>query len=657
MLVYLPNRGRRAVLAVFQGASAAEPAGDGFLFRRGYAVAELGWQADARAEADTLRLEAPIARDAGGPLRGLVRTDFMAVERAFHWPLGDLRGHVAGTELRGFLGGLGYAADDPAARDHALTVRDSPDGERRPVPREAWQHARLVGGKLVEDPGYVHLRGGFEPGKFYELVFRARDPRVVGLGFVALRDFASHVKHAPDALARVDRVHAFGISQCGRFLRHFLYEGWNADEQGRRALDGVMPDVAGAGRGGFNHRFAQPSRDVQPVAARLHPVDLFPFTDLPQRDPETGRAAGLLDRTVAARVVPKIFHVNTSNEYWGRAAALIHTSADGKTDVRIPADVRVYALAGLQHTNGTFPPSTRDASSGAGVHVQGIIEKRWVFRALLAALDAWVKRGRPPPPSQYPRLGDRTLVPPERLAFPKIPGVSVPARPQRVLRLDYGPRFADGIVEREPPREVGPPYPVLVPQVDRDGNELGGVRLPEGRPARHSHGLEPPRSRHRRRRRTPRLRGRLSAVPAHRRGPRERRRPAPVDRRALPRPRRLPAPLRGRGARPRPPGLPARRGHPGDRPPRRRAVGSGGGPRAPGEVTRGARAPGGPGAFANPEGCTGRIIKWMARSPTHRAHRGMGPWLWPPRTCARAACTRPSPPPWRLGRPAPPATP
>src|ERR1700739_1124389 len=161
------------------------------------------------------------------------------------------------------------------------------------------------------------------------------DPVVAALGFAAIRDFAAYAKRNPAPIAPAQRVYGEGISQNGRFLRDFLYEGFNSDENGRIALDGVLAHVAGAGRGSFNYRFAQPSRDAQPTSSIFFPTDIFPFSDLPEKDPLTGESGGLLDRAMAEKVVPKIFFSNTSYEYWGRACSLIHISPDGKHDATI----------------------------------------------------------------------------------------------------------------------------------------------------------------------------------------------------------------------------------------------------------------------------------------------------------------------------------
>ena len=93
-------------------------------------------------------------------------------------------------------------------------------------------------------------------------------------------------------------------------------------------------------------------------------------------------------------------------------------------------------------------------------------------------MDQWVKDGTPPPPNTYPKIADGTLVPLSKWTFPKIPSVNTPHEVNLAYHLDFGSQWKSGIVSNEPPR-VGKPFPVLVPQSDADGNDLGGVRLPE----------------------------------------------------------------------------------------------------------------------------------------------------------------------------------
>lgn len=477
LLLEIPNRGSKGIIRLFQGgkptldSTTEEEFGDSFLLRRGVTVVWIGWQFDVRNETGLMRLTAPVARGAGGKsITGLLRSDFVVSAKLDQHPLGHA--------ITGTIGGAEYPVSNPGDPVNVLTVRDAPLAPRQVIPRNQWQFARLADGKIQPDSRSIVLQGGFQPGKIYEVVYRVNDPVVSGLGFAAVRDLASYFKHDVAAVAPADRVYALGISQSGRFLRHFLAQGFNADEAGRRAYDGMLIHVAGAGIGSFNHRFAQPSRDAQPTTALFYPTDLFPFADTPQRDPKSGRRAGLLDRARAARVVPRIFYTNTSYEYWSRAASLIHTSPDGARDLPPLEDVRIYFLTGLQHFTGPFPPSRGNNPALLARFLQNPNPVRWYWRALFVNLDAWVKDNVMPPASIFPRLDQGTLVARERLAFPKIPDAAPPQRMQAAPRLDFGPQWAQGIISREPPR-VGESFPVFLPQVDPDGNDRGGVRLPQ----------------------------------------------------------------------------------------------------------------------------------------------------------------------------------
>jgi hypothetical protein len=171
---------------------------------------------------------------------------------------------------------------------------------------------------------------------------------------------------------------------------------------------------------------------------------------------------------------PKIFYTNSSYEYWGRAASLIHTSPEGTRDVPPPADTRIYLLSAGQHGVASFPPSRT-----IGQNLNNPLDYRWVMRSLLMSMNRWIADGTAPPDSRYPRIADGTLVAPDKLAFPRVPGIAVARVPHLAYHADYGAEFAaKGIVTQEPPA-IGKAFPILVPQVDADGNELAGVRVPE----------------------------------------------------------------------------------------------------------------------------------------------------------------------------------
>ena len=470
MLLENPNRGHSRILSLVDGGDwdAASNAGDGWLLQHGFTYVSLGWQWDAAGD-DALRLYAPIAKENGKTITGLLRGDLMPSKPISEIPLGHL--------ILGNIGGTEYPVANPHDQRNVLTVRDYRDAPRTVIPRSEWQFAHTVDGKLTPSNRHIHLNGNFQPGKIYEYVYVVADPIVAGLAFAAVRDFASYAKHAPDSITPVERVYAEGISQNGRFLRNFLYQGFNADEDGKIALDGVLAHVAGAGRGDFNYRFAQPSRDAQPTSSVFFPTDIFPFTDQPEKDPLTGESGGLLVRATSEKVVPKIFFSNTSYEYWGRACALIHSSADGKQDMPISDDVRIYHFTGEQHFPGPWPPAKGDGDL-LGQEPESPLAIRYFWRAMIANMDAWVRSQTLPPPSSYPKIADGTLVALSDYAFPVIPHVNKPHEANSGTRLDFGPNWRDGVLSIQPPK-VGEPFPVLVPQVDADGNERDGVKLPE----------------------------------------------------------------------------------------------------------------------------------------------------------------------------------
>ena len=472
VLYEVSNRGGKGLLGFFDHAAGSldpttvEQLGDGFLLKQGFTLLWVGWQFDVPQRAGLVRVYPPIATDNGRPIRGLVRSDFVVTEKEADHSLAD-RDHAA------------YAVVDPAAADNVMTVRDTVDGPRRVVPRGQWGFGRADAGKTVADATRVYLTGKFEPGRIYEVVYTAENPPIAGLGPAAIRDTVSLLKYrGAEPLGvpsgAITRATAFGVSQSGRFLRKYLYDGFNRDEGNRKVFDGVIAHVAGAGRGSFNHRFAQPSRDGHPYLNFFYPTDIFPFTDVAQRDPESGVSDGLLTHAGTPDLLPKIFYTNSEYEYWGRAASLIHTTVDGTADAPLMDNVRIYLLTAGQHGPAAFPPAQT-----IGQQKNNPLDYRWAMKALLLAMDRWSATGALPPPSRYPRIADGTLVAPDKLRFPKLRDVVTTTAVHKAYRADYGPRFAsEGVVTVEPPR-IGTAFPILVPQVDADGNGIAGIRMPD----------------------------------------------------------------------------------------------------------------------------------------------------------------------------------
>jgi hypothetical protein len=378
--------------------------------------------------------------------------------------------------LAHFLGApIAYPVADPNDRANVLTVRDGPLAPRTVIPRNEWRFARLTEAGVVNDPRSVYFEKGFLPEKIYEVVYRAKDPVVVGAGLAAVRDMMAYLKYDPSAIAHVRYGIGYGVSQTGRFIRHFLYQGFNADESGRAAFDGFLVHTAGAGRGSFNHRFAQPSRDAQPYSTFFYPTDVFPFTSLPERDMVTGKRAGLRDN-VRGSATTKVFYVDGGYEYWGRAASLTHTTADGMHDVGFLPTERRYVISSAQHSSPSAWPLPDSAKiPGTNAYAGDPLDQRLALRALMSALIDWVSAGTAPPPSRYPTLAEGNLIRPADQRFPAIPNLPVARIPYQAYRLDFGPRWSQGIIDVEPPK-VGAPYPLLVSRADSIGNDLGGIR-------------------------------------------------------------------------------------------------------------------------------------------------------------------------------------
>lgn len=454
VLFEVSNRGGKGLLSFNRARGSRDPRtaeefGDGLLMERGYTLLWVGWQFDLVDSPNALRLFAPAAQTVDGLVRSLVTP--LEPTKTFSVAGG---GHVP------------YEATDINDPDARLIVRQHMDSPGRDIPRDKW---RFI------DSSTVEVDGGLTPGRSYEVIYRSKNPSVAGLGPAAIRDFVSFLKFGVDGpgvmaeLPRgVERAIGFGSSQSGRFLRQYLYDGFNVDEQGRIVFEGVWPHISGAARGSFTHRFAQATRQDP-----YYSVAVFPFRDLTDTDPVTGQTDGLLAKYQQTNAMPKVFYTVTSSEYFARSASLVTTTLDGAGEAPLADTTRFYYMAGTQHGAGSVPPS-----EPGNLQNRANSNDYWpLMRALLVNFDEWVTNGTQPPPSRYPSVGE--LAPLEELNFPKIPNFTPLGYQRKAMRLDFGPEFlSKGVISNNPPEVVGPKYPAKVPQLDRDGNEVGGVRLP-----------------------------------------------------------------------------------------------------------------------------------------------------------------------------------
>jgi len=436
LLYEVNNRGRIMMLAnLCAGATGNNPQnsselGNALPFRLGYSLLWTGWD-PAAPKATGLWLDVPAIDGLMKP----IREEF-----------------VSGTRL-----GIheSFRLSHEAVRVTAVTVRRTQTAERAPVPYEL-ADTRTV--KLTPD--------GTKPviGSIYEVRYVAAKPRVQGIGFAATRDIVSHIRcHGEDFTGRkITHTLAFGISQAGRYLRDHIAQGFNADQDGNRVFDGVLTHVAGMGRVFLNTPFAQPFRTRTWHEDHDFPEAEFPFSSAVTTDPISGAVGGLMRGDTSD---PKLIETNTSTEYWQKGASLLHTDPAGIRDILLPPNVRGYLIAGTQHGGKAGMP--RD--SGPCVNPRNWHDPMAAIRALLVALDEWVVSDRQPPESCLPTIANGSLVPAESLAFPSVPGLSPPAAANNIYPL---PDWVDPL-----PARTG--WRPLVPQVDADGNEIGGILLPD----------------------------------------------------------------------------------------------------------------------------------------------------------------------------------
>jgi hypothetical protein len=424
---------------------------------RGYTLVWSGWDPGAPSTNNGLGARFPTAMANGRPATGRIRHEFHIGTRA---------------PGKGDLVRLPYPAVSADIGQVRLTVRDRESDTRAEIPADAWEFADAQSIRLLPE-GRL-----FAPFKIYELWYEATGSKVLGIGFASVRDLVSFLRRetrdrngtrnplipeeAPTADTGIRYALAFGVSQSGRFLRHYLELGMNDDGHGRRVFDGVMSHVAGAGKVFANHRFGMPGRTATQHEDRLYPENWFPFGNAITTD--------LFSRTTGAILLgdptdPLVIETNSSTEYWQKGASLVHTDPAGRNDADLPSNARVYLIAGTQH--GGRPGV--DPSPGPCINPRNPHSATPALRALFLALEEWVTDGIAPPPSRVPRVADGTAVMAESIKFPGVPGFAhAPGANQIVPPGDWV----------DPPASIDNVYGARVCAVDTDGNEVAGIRLP-----------------------------------------------------------------------------------------------------------------------------------------------------------------------------------
>lgn len=455
LLYDVPNRGRKFSLLWMldgkeQSASSIndpktlEDAGNGLMMKRGYTLVWSGWEPSLNAKNNLLTLEAPIAyQKDGSEIVSIIRDEELA---------GGRRKELGNIELS-----YPVASKDKSQSTLRVKYADSPDYAT--IESDKW--------RFVDDRRIALLPEGtkFTAGALYEFRYPAKNPTVSGIGFAATRDLISYLRtsdsqpSAPPELKQhtIRYTIAVGISQSGRYLRDFVQLGFNQDERNFRVFDGVFSYISGAGGLFLNELFSQPGRTHTAEENRYYPEIAPPFSAV--------KDSNGLSRYRYDKFDPVWIEANTSSEYWQKSAALLHVSPDLKKDLALPHNYRVYLIAGTQHggRSGLTP------GKGVNQAFKNPHNPAAALRALLVGLEKWISTGEQPPKSNVPTLKDGSLVPFNKLAFPVIPGFITPKGCNDYMPFDNW---------RDPKPNPKGSIACLVPQVDKDGNEIAGIRLP-----------------------------------------------------------------------------------------------------------------------------------------------------------------------------------
>ena len=456
---------------------------DTALLNRGYIYVWCAWQADVLRGNNRLLMRVPYAGIDGGSVAGILRSELQVSSPTVTLNLSS-----------GVFTGLTHHSYETITVDNsglALTRRVLESDRRDTIPNGEWAFSDCNKGRFpgYPSPSKISLRDGFQPGFIYELVYTARDPLILGLGFAAIRDFASFLRYEtadsyefPGPLIiqgseenPVTSAILHGVSQCSNFTRTFLHLGFNQDEGKRQVFDGVNAHL-GPRRIALNIRFGRPGGGGMQHEDHLFPANDPPFSWGVTTDPISGVTGGILERCLETGTCPKIMQTLSSSEYWQSRASLTTTDSYGTRDLEIPGNVRIYLFSGTQHT----PSAAADQMSGFPQN-----PNTWApyLRALTVALEQWVTEGKEPPASSYPTIASGTLVSPaiETTGWPEIPGIPYTGKVNELPLMDYGPGYdfenVTGIISLEPPLVKSDQiYKTLVPKVDSDGNELAGIR-------------------------------------------------------------------------------------------------------------------------------------------------------------------------------------
>lgn len=448
------NRGGKMALSTLNGQTAWTSAGSGldFLQNNGYTLVWSGWQGDVAMTA------VPSATSVAG-------TNFpVAVNHDGSDITGMSREEFVDKATNPFTGALTYPAASEEKTNATLTVRQNETDARTTVPAANWDYVAGSNSKQIQ----ITKISGYDMGALYEFIYTAKSPIVMGIGFAAVRDVVSFLRFSKESTnplsdSTISKVVIFGISQSGRFIRDFIYQGFNLNANGKVVFEGAIPVVAGARRTFTNYAFAQPGRFTRQHEDHLYPQGSFPFTYGTLTDPLSGQKDGILKQCGMSRSCPSIFHFDTDSEVWQGYNSLIVTDTTGGA-ITLPDNVRVFLMAGRCHAPGTSP---------TGVQAVNSLPYGAPLRALLLSLDNWISNGTTPLASKWPSLigGGYVNLATAATQWP----VGIPNWPWLNLINTIEVRNYDV----QPPAIVSAAYPLYVPRFNIDGNTMDGLVYPE----------------------------------------------------------------------------------------------------------------------------------------------------------------------------------
>ena len=504
MMYEPPNRGGKTWTALGRVSGGGDDPGsitdpavlaNAFFMPRGYTLVWSGWEALGTLDTFNASANLPIAKfppTAANPTGTITGPSYEYIV------VGAAAASVA----------LSYPAATLDKTRATLTHRVHLDDAPQVVPASGWNYNA--------DGTAISLVGSsFIANDIYEFAYTAKDPKVLGLGFAAVRDWMEFLRYErrdekdnPNPLAgHIKRVYTEILSQPGRFLNDFRHLGFNETENGKKAFDGHMQWIAAGNGLNMNYRFSQTGRTERNRQNHLFIEGRFPFANVRTFDPITRQTDSRYASCEKTDTCPLGVEIYSANEYWVKSASLLHTTPDGARDLPDSKFTRNYFMSSMRHgtaaTPAGTPPGTPPAR-GLCQQADNPLNSAPVQRALFIALDEWATQHKEPPHSRVPRLRDGTLVPPlpqSGMGFPNIPSpfadgpgplVTYTGLKTTRYHFDYGLNFYEtGIATVNPPLFPfttpsyqdnpgnGPIYPSFIPKTDSDGNDIAGVRLPD----------------------------------------------------------------------------------------------------------------------------------------------------------------------------------